>query len=408
MMKMDKLTVATHSVLSDTIISLPASKSVANRALIIDALAGGNSDIDNLSEARDTQTMRRLLHSKEETLDVLDAGTTMRFLTAFLTVTNREAILTGTPRMCQRPIKLLVDALRELGGEIVYVNEEGYPPMRIKGLSNQKSSKLSIRGDISSQYISALLMIAPTLPQGLELTLTGKVGSRPYIAMTLKVMETFNVKADWNDNVIKIGPQAYTSSSYKVEPDWSAASYWYAMASLSKSGEILLKDLKSDSLQGDQKIAELMTELGVSTEYNSKGALLKRIAHKDEVSIDFTHCPDLAQTICTICAAKGITCHMVGLESLRIKETDRIAALQNELGKIGAKIHEDNGKWTLVPGIPNPQAPVEFDTYDDHRMAMALAPLACLFDVIIDEPGVVAKSYPRYWEDLEKAGFSLS
>lgn len=390
------------------IITLPASKSIANRALIIDALSGGHSTIENLSEARDTQTMKRLLNSGDHVLDVLDAGTTMRFLTAYLAVSEKSNVLTGTERMRQRPIKVLVEALLELGANISYLEDAGFPPIKIDTFGEQRSNRLQVRGDISSQYISALLMIAPTLPRGLTLELTGKVGSKPYIAMTLSVMESFGVKANWEDNWVEVPPQAYQPTHYYVEPDWSAASYWYSIAALSTGGDITLRDLKEVSLQGDSVIANLMKPLGVATAFTDEGAVLHRTKHMEHTSIDFTHCPDLAQTIAVVCAVKGITCEMTGLESLRIKETDRIAALQNELGKLGSKIVEDEGKWQLMPSNnPMDYQEITVKTYEDHRMAMAFGPLATHMDVSILDPAVVNKSYPGYWKDLQRASFNV-
>lgn len=408
-MKSKKIRISHKSIIPHTVIDLPASKSIANRSLIIDALAGGSSDIANLSEARDTQTMIRLLNSDSNTLDVLDAGTTMRFLTAFLSVTNHQKLLTGTPRMCERPIKILVEALKELGANIEYKDKEGYPPLVINGFEKQLKKQLTIRGDISSQYISALLMVAPVLNEGLELELTGQIGSRPYIEMTLSVMKSFGVSSSWHGNVIKIAPQKYQKVAYEVEPDWSAASYWYSLVALSDSGAITLKNLKDKSIQGDRKMADVMQSLGVKTEFHDNGATLTKTNHQKETSIDFIDCPDLAQTVTVICALKGIKCHMTGLESLRIKETDRIAALQKELSKVNASIVEENNSWTLLP----PQSlqlgdALEFDTYDDHRMAMALAPLATQTDILINDPQVVNKSYPRYWENYSQAGFELT
>ena len=407
-MKRKKIRISKKTIISPTIIDLPASKSIANRSLIIDALAGGDSTIGNLSEARDTQTMVRLLSSSSSMLDVLDAGTTMRFLTAYLSVTNQKKELTGTERMCNRPIKILVDALIELGVDIAYKDKDGYPPLLINGFEDQLTDKLSIRGDVSSQYISALLMIAPILPKGLNLELTGKIGSRPYINMTLSVMKSFGVDSNWEGNLISIEPQQYTKVSYEVEPDWSAASYWYSLVALSKSASIVLRGLKDNSIQGDRKIADIMIDLGVKTEFTPEGAVLSKAGHKNETEINFVDCPDLAQTVTVVCAVKGIKCHMTGLESLRIKETDRITALQQELAKISASISEDDGYWLLTPPDEiTPHDIIEFDSYEDHRMAMALAPLSTQMNVVIDDPEVVNKSYPRYWEDYSKAGFEL-
>lgn len=400
-----------NSKIKEVAIQLPSSKSESNRILIINALAGGHSNLSNLSEARDTQTMIRLLKEDDGTWDVGDAGTTMRFLTAYAAATGKNKILTGTARMQERPIKLLVEALRSLGAEISYQKNEGYPPIHIKGVKDQLTNKLSIRGDVSSQYISALLMVAPALPQGLELQLTGTINSRPYIDMTLELLKLFGVKAMEKDNVITIEKQNFTPGSYTVESDWSGASYWFSIASLAEEAKITLKGLKKNSFQGDSKIVELMEKLGIKTTFIEGGLTLIKTSHAEETTIDFATCPDLAQTIAVVCAAKGIKCKMTGLQTLRIKETDRIAALQNELRKIGADLEETiyDQEWNLIPSTDNSwtHRTITFETYEDHRMAMAFAPLATRASIIIEEPEVVAKSYPRYWENLQEAGFIL-
>ncbi|WP_017731195.1 3-phosphoshikimate 1-carboxyvinyltransferase [Nafulsella turpanensis] len=390
-------------------ISLPASKSESNRALIIAALCPGGAELHNISEARDTQTMQRLLQSDERVMDVLDAGTTMRFLTAFFAVNGQEKIMTGTERMQQRPIGLLVDALRLLGAQVDYTAREGYPPLHISGPFEQKIKRLSIRGDVSSQYISALLMIAPALSQGLELQLERKIGSRPYIDMTLQLMTRFGIEAEWNGNIIRVKPgQSYKTESYTIESDWSGASYWLSFTALAEEAEISLLGLRPDSLQGDIRILEIMEKAGVG--YRWEGSMLHLFKKEaaGEISVDFTHCPDLAQTVAVACAAKGIKGYFTGLESLRIKETDRIAALQTELAKINARLIEaEEGKWELHPTDKMPEGAIRIHTYDDHRMAMAFAPLATQLPLVIEEPDVVRKSYPRFWQNMEEAGFSL-
>lgn len=395
--------------LKEVSIQLPSSKSESNRILIINALAGGESTLSNLSEARDTRTMIRLLKSEEETWDVGDAGTTMRFLTAYAAATGKEKILTGTARMQERPIKLLVDALRNLGAEIKYLKNEGYPPIHIQGLQRQTTKQLSIRGDVSSQYISALLMVAPSLPQGLELELLGTINSRPYIDMTLNLLKIFGIESEVTENKINIRHQSFKPSSYTVESDWSGASYWFSIASLANSAQITLKGLLKDSFQGDSQVVHIMEKLGVETSFFKDRVLLTKIPHQQEITVDFATCPDLAQTIAVVCAAKGVSCKMTGLQTLRIKETDRIAALQNELGKIGASLEETiyDQEWNLIPSPDKlwTSNSLFFDTYEDHRMAMAFAPLATLADVEIEDPKVVEKSYPRYWDDLREAGF---
>ena len=400
-----------HSGKINCTITPPSSKSESNRVLIIDALAGGTSELYNLSNARDTQTMIRLLGSKDKTLDVLDAGTTMRFLTAYTAVTGQERILTGTKRMQERPIKLLVDALKELGATINYLGNEGFPPIETKAFNknNAKTNTLKIKGDVSSQYITALLMIAPQLPQGLQLELLGKVGSKPYIQMTLSLMKLFGVSADWEGATITIPHQEYKPTAYQVESDLTAASYWYSIVALARDAKIELVGYINNSLQGDHINVEIMDKLGVKSTFTEKGVLLEKKEAAKAITQDFTDCPDLAQTVAVICAAKNIECTMTGLESLRIKETDRIAALQNELQKFGGD---------LLEVVPNEQFKVTSNcfmvneqmvtTYEDHRMAMAFAPLAILGELTIEHPKVVEKSYPHYWEDLKKAGFELN
>lgn len=389
-------------------ISVPASKSESNRALIIKAIAG-KGKIENLSSARDSQTMERLLLSEGHTMNVIDAGTTMRFLTAYFGVKGDDRIITGTPRMCDRPIGILVDALRKLGAGIEYTNKEGFPPLHIKGFQSSGISEIKMKGDVSSQYISAILMIGPILENGLKLELTGKIGSRPYIDMTLGIMEHFGVSANSEGNKINVPQGAYKETVFKVDPDWSGASYWYAVTALADNANILLKGFRLPSYQGDSRIKDIMVQLGVKSEFNDNGLLLTKTENLDHVSIDFTDIPDLAQTIAVVCAAKGISAHLTGLESLRIKETDRIAALQNELSKFGGQLIEKNlHEWELIPGqqkaIPNK---LFINTYDDHRMAMAFAPLATMTEISIENASVVQKSYPSFWEDMGKAGFSI-
>ncbi|TPE43767.1 3-phosphoshikimate 1-carboxyvinyltransferase [Pontibacter mangrovi] len=388
-------------------IKLPASKSEANRALIIAALSGQASQLHNLSEANDTQLLQRLLQSDAETIDAEDAGTVMRFLTAFYAITGQQKTLTGTDRMCQRPIRILVEALRELGASIAYVGEEGYPPLKISGFKGSGQKHLKVRSDISSQYISALLMMAPLLPDGLELELEGKIGSRPYIEMTRSLMQHFGVSADFTGNTITVKPQKYKAATFRVESDWSAASYWYSMVALAKEAEITLLGLKEQSFQGDRAIADIMYRLGVYTEFTEEGVRLLKKEHERHISLDFSDCPDLAQTVVALCAAMGVRVDMTGLESLRIKETDRIQALQIEVLSMNASLQEVTpGVFRLEPGILS-KKDLSFRTYQDHRMAMAFAPVALLEPVVIQEPGVVRKSYPRFWEDLEKVGFDI-
>lgn len=406
---MDTILLRKSNTPFDVKIALASSKSESNRALIINALSGFLGDLQNLSTARDTQTMIRLLQSTDQTADVIDAGTTMRFLTAYFTATNQNKIMTGTPRMCERPIGILVDALRTLGANIDYLNKEGYPPLHIKGFSEQKSNEVTIRGDVSSQYISALLMIAPTLPQGLTINLTGDLGSIPYIKMTLEQMKAFGVNydANWEEKTIKVLSNTYKSTSYKIESDWSGASYWYSIVALSEFDEtqVELLGLKENSLQGDSDIVNIMAHLGVKSTFTEDGVLLTKIPAEKTLNWDFTNCPDLAQTVAVTCAAKHIEATFTGIESLKIKETDRVVALQNELKKFGGDLVEieKNSKYVVKKSIVHgQQSTVSIATYDDHRMAMAFAPLAMLMAVTIEEPNVVVKSYPSFWTDLQK------
>lgn len=357
--------------------------------------------------------MIRLLKSTDQTADVLDAGTTMRFLTAYFAVTGQEKIMTGTPRMCERPIGILVDALRTLGADITYLNQEGYPPLQIRGFSSSTEfrNRLSIRGDVSSQYISALVMIAPLLPDGLTLELTGAIGSRPYIEMTLEQMRYFgaDVQADWETKTITVAPKPYMPKPYAIESDWSGASYWYSVAALANdriagplTAEINLLGLKAKSLQGDSAIADIMRSLGVESTFTDSGVRLTKGPTATSLAWDFTDCPDLAQTVAVCAAVKGVVLRLTGIESLKIKETDRVAALQAELQKIGAELVEiePNHLYEVHQLAVKPSGPATIATYDDHRMAMAFAPVAMQHEIIIDEPGVVAKSYPSFWDDM--------
>lgn len=388
-------------------VQLPASKSEANRALLIAALAGGKSDLRNLSEANDTQLLRKLLQSDSETVDAEDAGTVMRFLTAYYAITGQQKTLTGTDRMCQRPIKVLVEALRDLGAGIAYLGEEGYPPLQISGFKSSGKKHLTVRSDISSQYISALLMVAPLLPEGLELELDGKISSRPYIEMTLALMQHFGVDASFEGNTITVSHQKYQPTTFTVESDWSAASYWYSMVALALEADITLLGLREDSYQGDKAIVDIMRRLGVHTEIKQEGIRLTKKHGEKRLGYDFSNCPDLAQTIVALCVALGVNLEMTGVESLRIKETDRIQALQIEVLGMGSSLEEiTSGVFQMKPSLLK-HADQSIRTYQDHRMAMAFAPLALLQPIRIQDPGVVRKSYPRFWDNLQKVGFEV-
>ncbi len=345
--------------------------------------------------------MLRLLSSEEETLDVLDAGTTMRFLTAYSIFGDRPRVLTGTDRMQQRPIKILAKALKQIGTKVKFLNKDGFPPHKVYPLTEQKKELISVKGDVSSQFISALLMISPRLPSGLTLALKGKIGSRPYIQMTLDMMQLFGIHASWTNNTIEIKPQSYGAYDYVVESDWSGASYWYSFVALATEAKIKLLGLRQKSLQGDIAIVHIMNQLGVMSTFEDDGVILQKIQHSKSVEIDFSDCPDLAQTVAVVCGVKKIECRMTGLESLRIKETDRIKALKRELKKFNIKLKEtEEGIWEIKSKFESGQAPVSVHTYEDHRMAMAFAPLCTQQEIIIEDPSVVNKSYPSFWEHV--------
>lgn len=396
-------------------INLPSSKSESNRLLVMNALSGDKIEISNLSTARDTQTLISLIENKDNlaTFDVLDAGTAMRFLSAYLAVASKQAvILTGTERMQNRPIGTLVDALESIGANIDYINKKNYPPLRINPFKKQRRQKISIPGNISSQYISALLMIAPILPQGLEIEIEPPVFSRPYIDMTLGLMRRSNIKYSQKDYTITIPPQKYQASKQSVESDWSASSYWFSIIALSEIGQkVLLKGLKAQSFQGDQVIKDIAQEFGVSFHFKDEGLLLEKEkdAQKTTLKLDFRKCPDLAQTILPCAASLKINLEMTGLESLRIKETDRILALQRELSKFKCKLSEpEKGIWKLDSSRFSADSLIEIDTYEDHRMAMGFAPLSLRNTLLIKDISVVNKSYPSFWEDLKLFGLDLS
>lgn len=407
-------------------VQLPASKSISNRALILHALAHGTLTPSNLSDCDDTNVMIRALRDMPPHIDILAAGTAMRFLTAYLSVTPGTRILTGTPRMQQRPIRILVDALRQLGAQIEYAGNEGFPPLRITG-TRLKGESISLPGNVSSQYISALLMIGAVLPRGLQLQLTGDIISRPYIDLTLQLMRDFGARAGWaSPSSISVEPGGYRDVAFTVESDWSAASYWYQILALGEwkmengkwkirneedaASEVELLGLFSRSYQGDSRGAEVFAKLGIHTEYTGRGVKLTRSGTPvTRLTEDMVDIPDLAQTFAVTCCLMNIPFRFTGLQTLKIKETDRITALITELRKLGYVVRSEQDSVLLWDGE---RCPAEADpviaTYEDHRMAMAFAP-ACLVlpHVRIDEPQVVSKSYPAYWEDLQQAGFIL-
>ena len=404
----------------NTEIQLTGSKSECNRALIISALSKKLVKVENLSNAADTVTLDGILNTlREDTeiptqnsqlVDVGPAGTAMRFLSAYLSAKNGNFLLTGTERMKQRPIGILAEALKTLGADISYAESDGFPPLNITGPFNQKTAVVQIKGDISSQYISALLMIAPTLPQGLTLEIEGELTSRPYIDMTLDMLAEVGIQHSWNEHIITIEPQSFQPGTLVVESDWSAASYWYGIAALAEEAEIALPALKDKSLQGDSQIRRIMKIFGIATRKTANGISISNVGLSLDSAqvLDLKNCPDLAQTIIVIAAALGKNMSFTGLETLKIKETDRIAALQNELAKIGVLLTEDNLIYSLNTDQLHFPEKISIRTYEDHRMAMAFAPLALLIDEVeIDDMQVVEKSYPFFWEDLKKAGFDV-
>ena len=394
-------------------VRLPSSKSICNRALIINSLAGNDEMPQNLSDCDDTRVMVDWLTSRPDVIDIGAAGTAMRFSTALLAVTKGTHVITGTERMKNRPVSVLVDALRQLGADVRYVEKDGFPPLSVTGNEKLPGGDIELSGSVSSQYVSALLMIAPVMSNGLRLVLQGNVVSRPYIDMTISLMSEFGADVRWETaNSIVVRPVAYKKRQYYVESDWSAASYWYEMTALTKDldVEITLPGLHKKSLQGDSKVADLFGQLGVETSYSDEGVTLRKCARKtDRLEYDFVEIPDLAQTFVVTCCMLGIPFHFTGLQSLKIKETDRIEALKCELRKLGYLIQDSNDSELSWNGEKcDAQAAPAIDTYEDHRMAMAFAPCAlCLGEININNPQVVSKSYPGYWDDLKSVGFAL-
>jgi len=384
-------------------IDLPASKSISNRALILNALSYSPYDIQNLSDCDDTIATLEALDSNDTTFDIGAAGTAMRFLTAFLAKTVGEWIITGSERMKNRPVKILVDALNSLGARIEYIEKEGYPPLRIFGCA-LNGGEIHMNGSVSSQYISALMMIAPFMQKGLKITLDGKIISKPYIEMTIQMMQEFGAEIELTENTIHIAPQDYKPIEYLVESDWTAASYWYEILSLVGQGNIFLNGLFQDSYQGDSKVAELFEQLGIHTTYMSEGILLTSTKiNATALEYDFTDEPDLAQTLAVTCCFKGIPFIFSGLHSLKIKETNRIAALINELHKLGFVLTEaGEGSLEWEGELCKPIENIIIETYDDHRMAMAFTAAAIFHPISIEHPEVVSKSYPNFWKDIEK------
>ena len=387
-------------------IQITGSKSESNRMLLLQALFP-HIELENLSNSDDTVAMKSGLENDNDLVDIGHAGTSMRFLTAYYsTLENQEKTLTGSSRMQERPIGILVDALRQLGADIIYLKNEGYPPLLIKG-KRLTASEVSLSANISSQFITALMLIAPSLPYGLCLQLEGKITSVPYIEMTLSLLHQIGVKATFSGQNIQVFPKKdITQATHAVESDWSSASYYFSMIALSKDADITLSTYKENSLQGDKVLMDIYEPLGVNSIIkNNRLYLQKQALGSKPIQLDLSDAPDIAQTIAVTCYGLGVACDLTGLHTLKIKETDRLVALQKELTKLGAII-EVTDKSLHLRKRTNPIHPnVLVETYHDHRMAMAFAPLALLVPIRIQDADVVSKSYPGFWKDLGRLGF---
>ncbi|MEY2629825.1 MAG: 3-phosphoshikimate 1-carboxyvinyltransferase [Bacteroidota bacterium] len=408
------LTFNSQSAIRNPQLSITGSKSETNRLLLLQALYP-NLKLENTSNSDDSAVMTKALNSSftihhSSLIDVHHAGTAMRFLTAYFAIQEgKEVLLTGSTRMKERPIKILVEALQQLGAEISYEEQEGFPPLRIKG-KKLSHSKVSLPANVSSQYISALLLIAPKLENGLELTLEGEITSVPYIKMTLALLNEIGVETSFADNIIKINQKSeIVNHQSTIESDWSSASYFYSIIALSDIGtEINLSSYKPNSLQGDSALIEIYSALGVETIFENNSMLLRK-THNPQLTthnLQLNNCPDIAQTIAVTCFGLGIGCHLTGLHTLKIKETDRLEALKAELTKLGAKVSVTHESLTLEPS-ENIHPNISIKTYQDHRMAMAFAPLALKVPIVIEESEVVSKSYPTFWDDLKSVGFKI-
>ncbi|MCM1503777.1 MAG: 3-phosphoshikimate 1-carboxyvinyltransferase [Muribaculum sp.] len=395
------------------IVTLPSSKSISNRILLLNALSGGNGELDRVAECDDTRVMLNALNSDSDTVNVGAAGTAMRFLTAyFASCEGRCVVIDGSERMRQRPIGILVDALRRCGADIEYVGAEGFPPLKIRG-RKLVGGALDLDASVSSQYVSALLMIAPLMDSGLKLTLEGEVVSLPYIKMTLGLMSRWGVECEVDRNVISVPQMNYKVTDFSVEADWSAASYWFEAEALS-AGEISLKGLRPDSLQGDCRLMELYRNFGVEAEWGDEGVLdlVPTPDQNPRVDLDLSEQPDLAQAIVVTSCMLGMPFRITGLSTLRIKETDRLTALRDEMRKVsfdidivGDSVLEWDGRsrWPVAS-----DRPVVIDTYDDHRMAMAFAPVGLYIPgIVIRDAEVVSKSYPGFWDDMRRLGYCI-
>ncbi|MBV7440824.1 3-phosphoshikimate 1-carboxyvinyltransferase [Weeksellaceae bacterium TAE3-ERU29] len=391
-------------------INIGGSKSESNRWLILQKLYPGIKTIHNLSDAQDTQLLKKALSKKRQLIDIHHAGTAMRFLTAYFAFQEDEVELTGSERMQERPIEPLVSALNKIGANIEYLKKEGFPPIKING-DKTDIEEIDVAANISSQYISALMLVAPTFPNGLRINFTTPLTSKPYIEMTKAQLESIGVEVNWLENGIKVYPlQRSACGEVVVESDWSSASYWFSIAAFSKECQISLKTYKKDSLQGDAKISKIFEEnFGVRTYWHENAIILRKdyaFIPKDYIELDLNETPDIAQTIAVTCAGLQIKAKLTGLHTLKIKETDRLLALQNELKKCGVETIIDDDSIEITACNTVFQTP-SIDTYNDHRMAMSFAPFALLHKIQINEPEVVEKSYPNYWRDLEKVGFNV-
>jgi 3-phosphoshikimate 1-carboxyvinyltransferase len=391
-------------------ITLPASKSISNRLLIIKALAKESVRLHNLSDCDDTQVMLEAFETEKQEINIGHAGTSMRFLTAYYAASGQKKTITGSERMKNRPIHELVNALNQLGADIEYAEKNGYPPVITSG-KLLRGYSLEINGGISSQFITALLLVAPTLPQGLTINIKGELISSSYVALTLGLMKQFGIKANWEGNTIHIDHQDYIGGEMTTEADWSGASYWYEIAALSDNADIQVHGLWENSLQGDAAVSKIFEKIGVTTEFKNKAAIIrKKKCDLKFFGFDFINNPDLVQTFVVTLCLMDIPFRISGADTLRIKETDRIEALQNEMLKLGFQIKEPQKGVLTWDGIKTkPLEEVSIKTYKDHRMALAFAPAALkLKNILIEDSGVVSKSYPSFWEDLVKAGFEVT
>lgn len=389
-------------------LNITGSKSESNRLLILQALYP-SLKIKNLSNSDDTHYLKEALNSTEEVVDIHHAGTAMRFLTAyFATREGKEVVLTGSKRMQERPVKLLVDALKKLGADISYEKNEGYPPLRIKG-KKLVENEVKVQANISSQYISALMLVAASLPNGLQIDLDGQITSAPYISMTLEIMQNAGIKGSFSNNKIIIEPaEKLEARTLNVESDWSSASYFYSLAAISETAHIKLSTYRKSSLQGDCCIAKIYRQFGVETHYEQDAIVLEKKTGKKprHLSENLQNSPDIAQTIAVTCLALGVECTLTGLHTLKIKETDRLAALKTEIEKFGSKVEITSDRLKLFPQkVFNEN--VQVATYNDHRMAMAFAPLGLKVPLEIEDAMVVSKSYPEFWEDMKYLGFEV-